>query len=203
MRANSYKLVTDMRQEQAIAFTQALPDTHAQQNEAFAKILLELPLVEKKLKRKIQSVVKDQDVSQDIWQEVLIKTWQHSVDLFTEAYGKEGREDWLYRVSHNEAVNYLKARKALHRGGGQTTISLTAVESSGIRSDALNPETIVIRRDNYQKNMQQFSSHTAEIVNKFIEGYDYNEIAQNVGVSPNAVGLTIFKARKKIAQKAA
>jgi DNA-directed RNA polymerase specialized sigma24 family protein len=117
-----------MRQETESTLTEGSPDTHAQHNEAFAKIMPELLLIEKKVRKKITLLVKDPDASQDVWQEVLIKTWQHAEDLVTEDYGKEGREDWIYRVAHNEGINYAKARDASKRGGGRI-VSLTSVES--------------------------------------------------------------------------
>ena len=181
------------------------PDTHAQRDEAFAKIMPELLLIEKKVRKKITLLVHDPDASRDVWQEVLITTWQHAEDLLTEHYGKEGREDWIYRVAHNKGVNYAKARDSSKRGGGRSN-SLTSVESLKVLgSDKLysNPETEAIRRDTYQKTLQQFSPHAATIVAQFIEGYSCKEIANNVGITQNAVGLTIFKARKKIVQKVA
>ena len=177
------------------------PEDCHDRNAAFAKILPEINLCERRVKKKIAWIIKDTNASTDVWQEVLLKTWQHAAQLFTEEYGEEGREDWIYKLVHNEAINYARARDNRKRGSGQI-VSLTPLESS-ICDRSLTPEDIVIENDLYDKGLQILSKKRKEVIVRFIAGYDYKEIAEALGMTENAVGLHIYKARKTITGKAA
>lgn len=148
---------------------------------------------EKKLSHYLHKFISDQDEIEDVLQVVFIKTYKN-------LYGFDQNKkfsSWIYRIAHNEAVNYLKKKKA-------SKICLDDVEyklvdekvdlNSGIDNNFLKKDIEKILgglKIKYREPLILF----------FFEGKSYEEISDILRVPKNTVGTLILRGKKLIKEE--
>jgi RNA polymerase sigma-70 factor (ECF subfamily) len=109
---------------------------------------------------------------------------------FVKAYEKLGSFDpgykffsWIYRITHNEAVNALE-RHQRHTALDEGT---EAVELPSVRSDL---------HEIVNSCLHELSvNHRSVIVLKHFEGLSYDEVASTLGITEKKVKSRLFSAR--------
>ncbi len=105
---------------------------------------------------------------------------------------------WLYRIAMNKCKDWLRARRA---GQG-------SVESEGeaawaeLAVDQVTPERTLTQRqiaDHLERAIQQLPPLYREaFVLKHVEGLDYEEMEQIVGVNRDTLKMRVYKARTQL-----
>ncbi|GMX58494.1 MAG: RNA polymerase sigma factor [Candidatus Microsyncoccus archaeolyticus] len=145
---------------------------------------------EKKLSHYLHKFISDQDEIEDVLQVVFIKAYKN-------LYGfDQSRKfsSWIYRIAHNEAVNYLKKKRSVK-------ICLDDIEYKLVDDKVdLNSD---IDNDFLKEDVEKVISglklkYKEPLVLFFFEGKSYEEISDILRVPKNTVGTLILRGKKMI-----
>jgi RNA polymerase sigma-70 factor (ECF subfamily) len=148
---------------------------------------------EQKLLRYIKRLMPGiQEDAEDVLQEIFIKTY-----INIRGFDPELKfSSWVYRIAHNEAVTWLRKKKARPE-----TIELgdedfqTFTESSEI---AVYTKEHVLSKDAVGRVLALVTEkYRTVLVLRFLEGKSYEEISDILTVPPGTVATLIFRAKKE------
>lgn len=139
------------------------------------------------------------DECDDILQEVFVKAYR-ALSRFD---ARKRFSPWVYRIAHNEAVNYLK-KKNRRRLVSWEDIAQSKDEL-GTAGETETPEEEWIRkesRDGIRLALAALPEKERELValRYFLEK-SYAEIAEILGVPENTVASRLHRAKKKLAER--
>lgn len=136
----------------------------------------------------------------------IIGGWQEAEDLTQEVFFKAYRHiasfnpnmkfsSWLYRIAHNESVNYIKKHYRYK----------TVEFDEGIKNKFTDDESILEKIDNQidsqiiKMGLVELDPRSREILElSFYEEKSYLEIADILEISVNSVGPTIMRAKERL-----
>lgn len=133
---------------------------------------------------------------EDILQNSFIKAYRNINDFDT----KLSFSSWMYRIAHNEAVSFFRARSIRPEAnlvdGGDEILSFikddtNAWEVANERSNAIHIKKAVDELDDKYKDI---------IVLRYFEGLEYEEIGDILKISSGSVATLIHRAKKKLAE---
>lgn len=114
------------------------------------------------------SILKNQDNSEDVTQNVFEKILKMS----NEKYPKEYEASWLYTVTKNEALQYIKS-------GKNQVVDIDDEEVKEKIADNSNNIESVISNETYKKIVKKLNKKQEQIISlKVISGFTFNEIGQ-------------------------
>jgi RNA polymerase sigma-70 factor (ECF subfamily) len=148
---------------------------------------------EKKLSHYLLKFLSDRDDMEDILQVVFIKVYKN-------LYGFDVSKkfsSWIYRIAHNEAVNYLKKRKI-------GRIALDDVEYKLIdeKADIRGEADRMFLKEDVEKVLNEMDIKYKEpIVLFYFEGMSYDEISDILRMPKNTVGTLIMRGKNSIRSK--
>ena len=148
---------------------------------------------EKKLSHYLHKFISDQDEIEDVLQVVFIKTYKN-------LYGFDQNKkfsSWIYRIAHNEAVNYLKKKKA-------SKICLDDVEYKLVdeKVDLNNGIDNNFLKKDIEKILGGLKIKYREpLILFFFEGKSYEEISDILRIPKNTVGTLILRGKKLIKEE--
>ena len=148
---------------------------------------------EKKLSHYLLKFLSDRDDMEDILQVVFIKVYKN---LYGFDVGKKF-SSWIYRIAHNEAVNYLKKRKI-------GRISLDDVEYKLIdeKADIRGDADKMFLKEDVEKVLNEMNIKYKEpMVLFYFENMSYDEISDILRIPKNTVGTLIMRGKKSIKDK--
>jgi len=148
----------------------------------------------------------DKEAARDLTQEIFIKVYEN-LDKFR---GQSHIYTWIYRIALNHVTNYLKNQKRM-RWKSFLNIDLidvlkgripesnrTFAEESGAQAKLEKKEREkIVWKLILQLPVQQ---RVSLILHRY-EGYSYQEIADLLNISINAVESRIYRAKQKLAKK--
>lgn len=141
-----------------------------------------------KLSRYLGKFIGDSDELEDVLQEVFIKAYKN-------LYGfdiKRKFSSWIYRIAHNEAVNYLKKNSKLK-------ISLDNVEYKVVDDKidlALKVDRNILKK-NVAKGLESVGYRYQEVLKLFFfEDKSYEEISDILRIPVNTVGTLMLRGKK-------
>ena len=156
---------------------------------------------QRKLKRLILYIVKNQAEAEDVVQETFIKAYR-AIPSFR---GESAFYTWLYRIGVNSAKNHIiSQRRRVQASGSDVEESESFEQSSGIRESA-TPESILASKQlahyvNLAMDALPEDLRMA-ISLREIEGLSYDEIAEMMDCPIGTVRSRIYRARETIANK--
>ncbi len=147
----------------------------------------------------IYNMVKSEADAWDLAQEAFIKAWKALP-------GFEARSSfytWLYRITHNVTYDWLRKRKIQAEGEFDETVQQTVgPKAKTVPHREAGPDEKLAHQElrvRIEEAIDKLSpEHRAVILLKEIEGRQYNEIAEIVGISIGTVMSRLFYARKKL-----
>ncbi|MDH4358428.1 MAG: RNA polymerase sigma factor [Candidatus Berkelbacteria bacterium] len=129
--------------------------------------------------------------SEDITQEAFIKAYVNIASFNP----KLKFSSWLYRIAHNEAVNYIKKHYRYRQVEFSDEIKNKLIDDSPALSKILEKENAKMVRDSLLK----LNPRDREILElTYFEEKSYLEIADILEISVNSVGPTIKRSREKL-----
>lgn len=134
----------------------------------------------------VYSIISNYDEAEEIVQEVFVRFY-----LKRDAF--EGRSKiytWLYRVSFNRAVDYIRKREREKRYRLKEYRNVEMQES-----DNDNSINKIILTESLAKLDDSFR---IPLIMSEYENYSYEEISEKLGLPVNTIRTRIFRARKKL-----
>ncbi|TDB64618.1 RNA polymerase sigma factor [Arundinibacter roseus] len=138
----------------------------------------------------VRKIVIDHDDANDITQEVFIKAWS-GLENFR---GDSRLYTWLFRVAHNESVNFLKKKRRrffvpIHDVEGELADKLESDPLMGGDEIQLKLQKALLKLPEKQRLVFNL---------KYFEELPYEEIAEITGTSVGALKASYHWATKKI-----
>ncbi len=146
-----------------------------------------------KLSHYLRKFICDADELEDILQDVFIKAYRnlYSFDI------KKKFSSWIYRIAHNEAVNYLKKNSKIK-------ISLDEVEYKIVdeKIDLNGRVDKVFLKKEIGKYLESIKLKYREpIILFYFEQKSYEEISDILRIPTSSVGTLISRGKKMIKEK--
>ncbi|MFZ5365215.1 MAG: RNA polymerase sigma factor [Patescibacteria group bacterium] len=142
----------------------------------------------------ILRLINHREESADVLQEVFLKAYK-SLKSFN---SKKSFSSWIYRIAHNESVNWLKKNTKYKKQSLDDENNPIDVSDSHDLSAAsiINEERVELI-----KSLAKLPIKYKEVlVLRFVEEKSYEEISQIISKSVNAVGIMINRAKKMLAE---
>ncbi len=158
------------------------------------------PLVEK-YKRKVfrlaYQVLRDQEEALDVGQEAFVKAFR-ALPAFK---GNSAFYTWLFRITMNVALDRKRQRATRARSLGAEDVPPEEWERTAVSTDP-DPEDVATgteRRERIRKGLDSLSEpHRTIIILSDIEGLQYREIAEVLGIPMGTVMSRLHHARKRL-----
>jgi RNA polymerase sigma-70 factor, ECF subfamily len=158
------------------------------------------PLVEK-YKRKVfrlaYQVLRDQEEALDVAQEAFVKAFR-ALPAFK---GDSAFYTWLFRITMNVALDRKRQRATRARSLGTEDVPPEEWERTAVSTDP-DPEDVATgaeRRERIRKGLDSLSEHHRTIIIlSDIEGLQYREIAEVLGIPMGTVMSRLHHARKRL-----
>jgi RNA polymerase sigma-70 factor (ECF subfamily) len=124
----------------------------------------------------------------DLVQEIALAIWR----ALPHFRGECSERTFTFRIAHNRAVTYLTQRRA------QKAEAVAAIE---VADTAPNPEAGLVR--DQQGARLRWAVHSLpllyrQVVTLMLEGMEYDEMAQVLGISESNVGARLSRARQML-----
>jgi RNA polymerase sigma-70 factor (ECF subfamily) len=158
------------------------------------------PLVEK-YKRKVfrlaYQVLRDQEEALDVAQEAFVKAFR-ALPAFK---GDSAFYTWLFRITMNVALDRKRQRTTRVKSMGAEDVPPEEWERTAVSTDP-DPEDVASgaeRRERIRKGLDSLSEHHRTIIIlSDIEGLQYREIAEVLGIPMGTVMSRLHHARKRL-----
>ncbi|MDD3086550.1 MAG: RNA polymerase sigma factor [Patescibacteria group bacterium] len=144
-----------------------------------------------KIQRYIARVTGNWQESEDITQEVFFKAYVNIASFNP----KLKFSSWLYRIAHNESVNYIKKNYRTRNVELKENINKDLSDDQKIfeKIDATPNSKLV------QKTLMELPPRDREIINLvFFEEKSYIEVSDILKMPINSIGPTISRAKNKL-----
>ena len=134
-----------------------------------------------KLLRYATSILYNHQDAEDVVQDVFLSAYRHKT-----SFNGGNISAWLYKITYNKSINKLKRRRFLFFGDiPENTVANSDQTSLG--DSTLHALGLLKPKDR------------ALFYGRIIEGYSYEELSQQMGVSPAVLRKRYERAKKKLA----
>ena len=147
----------------------------------------------------IYNMVKSEADAWDLSQEAFIKAWK----ALPKFEARSSFYTWLYRISHNVTYDWMRKRKVQAEGEFDETVQQSIdPKAKTVPFKESRPDEKLEQREirvRIEEAIEKLSpDHRAVILLKEVDGRQYNEIAEIIGISIGTVMSRLFYARKKL-----
>jgi RNA polymerase sigma-70 factor, ECF subfamily len=140
------------------------------------------------ISRYLKQILGDEMAANDICQETFFRAWSH----FPHIKDHPQVRTWLYRVATNLVFD-LKRYRASHP---------ESIMANDLVAGASDPGRRIVNKDLVTKVLQTLPmKHRSVLILFDVHGYSGKEIADLLGMSTNAVKMTLFRARKQFREE--
>ena len=133
----------------------------------------------------------------DVLQHVWIRAWKWTVDSNKQL--PENVKPWLYRITHNQALNHLRDHPA--QAGSEDHFGIEGPELACHRDVHHQVETQARTRDMLGSLGELPERQAQALIMHAAHGLSHEEIARQTGDNPHAVRGLIFRARAQMREK--
>lgn len=152
---------------------------------------------ERKLSLYLAHLIGDRDEADDLLQDVFVKSYQHLADFDT----ARKFSPWIYRIAHNEAVNWIRKRSRRPTVVSWDDIVETTGEQQPIEPSETVEEQWIRRelRDDVRVALGRLNEEHREILTlRYYLDKSYREIAEIIGIPMNTVASRVSRAKKSL-----
>lgn len=150
----------------------------------------------KRLSVYLYRLVGSKEESEDLLQNVFMKVYKHCADFNT----SRKFSSWIYRIAHNEAVNYLKRKSKKHFVSWED-ISTTK-DKLETKSDAKSPLENWISKEkkkDVEEALEKIPEKYREVLElRYFQDKSYEEISKVLKKPVNTVGTLLNRAKNKL-----
>ncbi|GAB2485180.1 RNA polymerase sigma factor [Algoriphagus taiwanensis] len=144
-----------------------------------------------KIYRLCLGFVREKELANDLFQEILIKIWRH-LESFK---GESEISTWIYRIAYNTALTHTAKEK-------KKAIQQTDFPEN---LDLAEPESYTQEKENQLHALYKAISSLPEldriIATLLLEGTPYKSIAEISGISENYVAVKVNRIKTALTQK--
>ena len=131
-------------------------------------------------------MLKDKEVAEEITQDVLIKCIE-KINLFE---GKSKLTTWVYKIAHNEVLNYLRKNKLAISELNEDTLDINSDNSV---VEEMNEEDL---KQLIQIHFDKLPDDQRELLTLFyLQELSLKEIEQVTKISPSNIRVKLYRAR--------
>jgi RNA polymerase sigma-70 factor (ECF subfamily) len=134
----------------------------------------------------------DTEGQADLLQEILVEWWRSIPNFPTSGNPRQ----WLYRVSLNAALTWQRRECRRQRVIDRAAPFAQLVESVAQPVDSVDRDAI----DDLYRAIQRLRPAERALIVLHLDGFSYEEIAGTFGISANAVGSRLTRARDNLAR---
>jgi RNA polymerase sigma factor (sigma-70 family) len=128
----------------------------------------------------------DKDTAKDLSQEIFISVW-NNLEKFR---GASSHKTWIYRITVNTCLQYVKKDKKERTLSTSETVNLTSVIDTG--------ETINYDIPKLYNAIGQLKKIDRLIIMMVLENEDYDSISEVIGINPINVRVKIHRIKKRL-----
>jgi RNA polymerase sigma-70 factor (ECF subfamily) len=188
-----FRRASDLKNCSELSDSDLIKVIHTQNKEAYRELFARY---QKKLFTYIFHLVGNRDETEDILQNVFSKTFKNIEHFDT----SRKFSSWIYRIAHNEAVNYLKRRSKRY------TVSWDDVSTSKDKLDTATNEELPEDKFGHQEIKAEIDGALNLLPKKYqqvlklryFQEYSYDTISGILNKPVNTVGTLINRAKKKL-----
>lgn len=136
----------------------------------------------KNLFRFLYKSLREEDTVNDLVQDCFLKLWQNRNKI-----DPNKAKQWLFSVGHNAMVNYLKSSSKNVR------LNKTIKTPETYQKHDFDTKAIIERALNELPPLQK-----SIILLRDLEGYEYKEIGEILGLQDSQVKVYLFRGRQKV-----
>ena len=126
------------------------------------------------------SILKNKENSEDVTQKVFIKIW----NMESQKLPKNNEACWLYSITKNEAIDLIRAQKAL--------LNVDELYYISEENEEINN---IINKDYYNRIISKLNQKEQEIISlKILSDLSFKEISQILNISESTVKWRYYKA---------
>jgi RNA polymerase sigma-70 factor (ECF subfamily) len=144
-------------------------------------------------------LIGNREEAEDLLQDVFIKAYRN-INSYDTA---RKFSSWIYRIAHNEAVNFIK-RRYLKRFISWEDVSSTK-DKLEVRSMDDGPDEIWIKKESVKGVGEAINKlplkYRQVLLLRYFSDKSYEEISEILGKPLNTVGTLINRAKKKLAEE--
>ena len=151
---------------------------------------------QKKLFAYIFHLVGNKDEAEDILQNVFSKTYKNINKFDT----SRKFSSWIYRIAHNEAINFLKRRNKRY------SVSWEDITTSKDKLDTASNDEMPEEKWEHLEIVREIDQALEKLPKKYqqvlklryFQEYSYEDIGKMLGKPVNTIGTLINRAKKKL-----
>jgi RNA polymerase sigma-70 factor (ECF subfamily) len=157
--------------------------------EAFGELVIRY---EKKIDRYLSKFLYVSEDAEDILQDVFLKVYSNIQSFDT----TQPFSPWIYRIAHNEAINFLKKRKP----ASFSLFDVDVLFPHPIAKEETHTETEKeLTKKMLDKSMDKLDIKYKEVLLLyFYEDMSYKEISQTLHIPVSSVGVRITRGKEKL-----
>ena len=146
----------------------------------------------------ILRVVQSEEAAEEILQDVFVNVYKNAIKF----KGNASLKTWIYRITINESINYLRYKQRKKRFGFHVPL-LTSRDSDVFNiSDIRHPGILLEDKEGVEYIMKAINglpnNQKTAILLKTVDGLSQKEIAEVLETSVKAVEALLSRARKKL-----
>lgn len=119
----------------------------------------------------------------DLYQEIVFQSWS----AYARFEGNAKFSTWLYRISLNVALTFLKKRK-----------KATILNENSIKDIHFEPQELSERADYLYRAIKQLAEIDRSIIMLHLDGFDNTEISEMIGLSKTNTNVKLHRIKKKL-----
>lgn len=127
----------------------------------------------------------------DLFQEILLQLWS-SIPNFK---GSAKETTWIYRVALNTALVWQRGEK---RKNKKLLTEVSKVQQNEHRTDEQSEHQSVLEQ--VYISIRKLSKSESSILLLYLDGLNYDQMADVLGISKTNAGVRLNRAKKKLAQ---
>ena len=152
---------------------------------------------QKKLFSYLYRFVRNKEEVEDILQNVFVKVYKN-LDHFD---AEKKFSSWIYRIAHNEAINFLKRKNRKHFISWEDMSENHKVEAKSEEKSAFDTWVIKESDAEMRKAMKSLSDNYRQVLElRYFQEKTYGEIGKIIKKPVNTVGTLLNRAKKSLLQ---
>ncbi|SKA18244.1 RNA polymerase sigma factor [Sediminibacterium ginsengisoli] len=148
---------------------------------AFLQLINEHSGIIHKISRLYRDNTQDRE---DLFQEIIFQLWKS----YPSFRGDSGTGTWLYRIALNTAIGSFRRKK----------VEIQYAESVPDVADLLPGQEADPRQERLFAALMQCDAAEKAIISLYLEGLNYQQIAEISGITENYVGVKLNRIKTKI-----
>ena len=149
----------------------------------FIKIITEHEKVIFKICKIYGNTAEEQE---DLFQDIVLQLWKS----FPAFRGEAKVQTWMYRVALNTAITLFRKHKANYVSAGIETLKIPVLSEESVRAEE--------KQELLYNAIGRLSDIEKAIITLYLEGYNYKEMSEIMGISESNVGLKLHKIKYKL-----